>query len=296
MSRVNLGDVPQHPNHVHKIALPDGVPQPPILGMFVAKRGQGKSTAAARLMKYYVEHNPPVFQKDYVFVISPTAESQYHLWDYIGIPDHNVFVAESPAQVKQIIDAILDLLKEAKQHYDDDQEYLKAYDKICQYGEMALTEREKSVLESRNCIQLENPAPWPRPMLILDDLSHMKVLDSKWFTSLCLRHRHVSGGVGLSMIIICQSLRGGLSRVVRQNASLICLWSTHDKTALQDLGDECGHLLERDEFEALFEAATEDFHSFMAVDMSQKDPNKVFSKEFQKWYQIRHTKTSEEQK
>jgi hypothetical protein len=34
----------------------------------------------------------------------------------------------------------------------------------------------------------------------------------------------------------------------------------------------------------------------MAVDMSQKDVNKVFSKEFQKWYQIRHTKPQEEQK
>jgi NhaP-type Na+/H+ and K+/H+ antiporter len=124
---------------------------------------------------------------------------------------------------------------------------------------------------------------------MLDDLSHMKVLDKPWFVSLCLRHRHIAGGVSLSMIIICQSLHGGLSRVVRQNCSLICLFSTHDKTALDDLYRECSHLLDQDEFEALFHAATEDFHSFLAVDLSQDDPNKVFSKDLQKWFQIRNS-------
>ena len=286
--QVNLGAVPHHPNEVHKIPLPDGVPLPPMLAMFVAKRWQGKSNAAARLLKFYADHDPAVFQKEVIFVISPTAESQYHLWDYIGIPEKNIFVADNGPQVKKIIDGIQEVLRDLKHRYDEDQEYVKAYHKLCH--DMHLTERERALLESRDAVELKDPTPWPRPMLILDDLSHMKVLDSKWFTSLCLRHRHIAGGVSLSMIIICQSLRGGLSRVVRQNASLICLWSTHDKTALQDLGDECGHLLERDEFEALFETATEDFHSFLAVDLTQKDVNKVFSKEFTKWYQIRHDK------
>jgi hypothetical protein len=90
------------------------------------------------------------------------------------------------------------------------------------------------------------------------------------------------------MIAICQSLRGGLSRVVRQNCSLICLWSTHDKTALDDLYQECSHLLDKPEFEAVFHAATDDFHDFLGVDLSQHDPNMVFSKNLQQWYQIRN--------
>lgn len=292
MSRVNLGSVPHHPNEKHRIPLLDGVPKPPILGMFVAKRGQGKSTAAVRLLKYYIDHSPPVFQQKFTYVISPTAESQKHLWDHLGLDEDNVHVASTEKQVRQIVDDIVEILKREKQKYDDDQEYLEAYRKLMRGEE--LTEREEMLLDMRDCLPLDDPTPWPRPMLILDDLSHLKVMDRPWFISLCLRHRHLAGGVSLSMIAICQSLRGGLSRVVRQNCSLICLWSTHDKTALDDLYAECSHLLDKPEFEAVFHAATDDFHDFLAVDLSQHDPNLVFSKNLEKWYQIRGDKVSPE--
>jgi len=284
--RVNLGGVPHHPNEVHRIELPAGVPKPPILGMYVAKRGQGKSTAAVRLLKYYVDHKPSVFQKDLVFVISPTAESQKHLWDHVGIPDDNVFTATTAPEVQTIINGIVDVLRAAKLKYDEDQEYIEAYQALVN-GDI-LTTRQELLLEMRDCLPLEDPAPWPRPCLMLDDLSHMKILDKPWFVSLCLRHRHLAGGVSLSMLIICQSLHGGLSRVVRQNCSLICLFSTHDKSCIEDLYKECSHLLDQEEFNAVFENATEDFHSFLAVDLSQSDPNIVFSKNFEHWYQIRN--------
>lgn len=283
---MNLGGVPRHPNEKHKILLKDGIPKPPILSLFVGKRGQGKSTAAVRLMRYYVDHNPPVFQKELLFVISPTAESQPHLWDFAKLEKDNIHSATTSDECKRLIfDVIVPKLIEAKERYDIDQEYLAAYEKLLR-GEL-LTDREASLLESRNCEELVTPAPWPRPCLLLDDLSHMKVLDKPWFVSLCLRHRHIANGVSLSMFILCQSLHGGLSRVVRQNCSLICLFSTHDKTCIEDLYKECSHLLDREEFEAIFEHATENFHSFLAVDLSQRNPNKVFSRDFQKWYEIR---------
>lgn len=284
--KVNLGKVPHHPNEKHRIDLPDGVPKPPILGMYVAKRGQGKSTAAVRLMKYYVDHKPPVFHKDLMFVISPTAESQQHLWDHIGIPEENVFTGSTADHVQQVIVAIVDVLKAAKERYEEDQEYMQAYRALV--SGKNLTPRQELLLDRRDAQPLKDPAPWPRPCLLLDDLSHMKILDKPWFVSLCLRHRHLAGGVSLSMIIICQSLHGGLSRVVRQNCSLICLFSTHDKTCIDDLYKECSHLLDQEEFIAVFEDATDDFHSFLAVDLSQKDPNLVFSKNFEHWYQIRN--------
>lgn len=283
---VNLGKIPHHPNEKHRIPLPDGVPRPPILGQYVAKRGQGKSTAAIRLLSYYVNHHPPVFHKNLIFIISPTAESQHHLWDHIGIPQENIHSVSTATEVKQIIDQIIVKLAEEKKKYDDDEEYMVAYRRLI--ANQSLTPRQETILVARNCMPLTNPAEWPRPFLLLDDLSHMKVLDKPWFISLCLRHRHVAGGVSLSMIIICQSLRGGLSRVVRQNCSLICLFSTHSKDCIDDLYKECSHLLDREEFEAVFEAATQDFHSFLAVDLSQTDPNKVFSKDFAKWYEIRN--------
>ena len=285
MTSINLGKIPHHPNEKYRISLPDGIPRPPILAMYVAKRGQGKSTAAVRLMKYYIDHKPSVFHSDLTFVISPTAESQSHLWNHLGIPDENVFGAASGNDVKTIIDSIVDLLRALKEKHDNDEEYLEAYRLM--KAKKELSPRQQAILDQRDSQPLTNPQPWPRPVLLLDDLSHLKVLDQKWFISLCLRHRHLAGGVSLSMLIILQSLRGGLSRVVRQNCSLICLFSTHDKDCKDDLYRECSHLLDKAEFEAVFGNATEEFHSFLAVDLSQTDPNKVFSKNLEHWYEIR---------
>jgi len=236
-------------------------------------------------MKYYIDHKPSVFHKNLTFVISPTAESQSHLWDHLGIPEENVFGAASGAGVKDVIDGIVDLLRALKEKHDNDEEYLEAY-RLLQ-GKKHLTARQEAILAQRDAQPLTDPEPWPRPVLLLDDLSHLRVLDQKWFISLCLRHRHLAGGVSLSMFIILQSLRGGLSRVVRQNCSLICLFSTHDKDCKDDLYRECSHLLDKGEFDGVFSDATNEFHSFLAVDLSQKDPNRVFSRNLEHWYEIR---------
>jgi hypothetical protein len=86
--------------------------------------------------------------------------------------------------------------------------------------------------------------------------------------------------------MLVQSLRGGVARVIRQNCSLIILYSTHDQTAKDDLYAECSHLLDKEEFMALFENATDERHDFLSVDLSQDDKNKVFSRSFEHWYQI----------
>lgn len=281
---VNLGNVPRHPLDIHKLPLKAGVPKPPVLGIFVGKRGQGKTVTATRLLHYYTHQQPEVFQKELVFVISPTAESQQHLWDHIGCLEENVFPASNPVEVKSIVDTIIEILKSKKEKYDEDQEYLEAYKALMR--DAKLTSRQEFLLDQRDCQPLVNPEPWPRPVLLLDDLSHMKVMDKAWFISLCLRHRHVAGGVSLSILMLVQSLRGGVARVIRQNCSLIILYSTHDQTAKDDLYAECSHLLDKEEFMALFEHATDERHDFLSVDLSQDDKNKVFSRSFEHWYQI----------
>ena len=287
---VNLGNVPRHPLDIHKLPLSDGVPKPPILGLFVGKRGQGKTVTATRLLHYYTHQSPEVFQKELVFVISPTAESQKHLWDHIGVLDEHIFAVTSPTEIKQIVDNIIEILKSKKEKYDEDQEYLEAYRALCSNKD--LTSRQQFLLDVRDCQPLEHPEPWPRPVLLLDDLSHLKVLDKAWFISLCLRHRHVAGGVSLSILMLVQSLRGGVARVIRQNSSLIVLYSTHDLTAKEDLYAECSHLLDKEEFMALFDHATDQRHDFLSVDLSQDDKNKVFSRSFEHWYQVTNVLTT----
>lgn len=283
---MNLGKIPHHPNQKYAIPLPDGVPKPPILGLYIGKRGSGKSTAAVRLLHYYLEHRPQVFNKDLTYVISPTADSQYHLWDFMGIPRENIFTCSTSAAVKNAIDGIITTLTKRKEEFDLDIAYLEAYTKLLTKKNAGkLTPREITLLESRDFREPVDPV-YPRPCLMLDDLSHLRVLDSNWFISLCLRHRHIANGVSLSMIMICQSLRGGVSRVIRQNASLIVLFATHSKDNREDLYEECNHLLTKEEFMAIFEDATSDLHSYLALDLTQKDPNLAFSKNLEHHYEI----------
>ena len=267
--------------------VPDGIPKAPLLAMLCGKRGQGKTTTAVRLLHFYLNYNPQVFQNELVFVLSPTAESQSHLWEYLGIPEDNVHVVHNAKQCQEEVDKILEILAEKKKKYDEDQEYIEAYEALC--SDRELTTRQVTILDLRECQPLEDPEPWPRPVLLLDDLSHMRFLDSKAFISLCLRHRHVAGGVGLSIMMLVQSLRGGISRVIRQNCSLIILYSTHDQTAKDDLYAECSHLLDKEEFLAVFAHATEEKHAFLSVDLSANDQNLCFSRNFEHWYNIQNS-------
>eukprot|EP00952_Eustigmatos_sp_NYUAD-ZCMA_P005693 24712-Eustigmatos_ZCMA.PRE.1 len=76
-------------------------------------------------------------------------------------------------------------------------------------------------------------------MILLDDLQSLqRVLVSSYFTALVIKHRHVAGGAGVSLLSAVQTYKG-LGRVVRQNLTGVMLFKTHDQTALDDAASEC---------------------------------------------------------
>ena len=111
---MDLGACPKHKLDVHRIELPPGVPKPPLLASFVAKRGPGKSSAAVRLAKHNMDHTPPVFNREQVWVISPTATSHSHLWEHLNLPPENIHEASTGAEVKAIMEDILEKIKEPR--------------------------------------------------------------------------------------------------------------------------------------------------------------------------------------
>jgi hypothetical protein len=243
----------------------------PLLAGFFAKRGLGKTTTATRLLKSYMDAS--VFMPEWVFVISPTAPSQRHLFSYLGISDGNVYTSN----LKPAIDAILERMTAGKQAWDIEQEYEQAYQMLMQMPS-ALTPRQISILESRNGIPPRRTVTYPRSCVLIDDASHQKNgLNAPWFVNLALRHRHVCGGAGLSMIICVQSLHQGISRSIRQNLSFIAVWATHDKTCKEDLFKEVSAYLSKETFFRIFHEATRDPHNFLGISLSERDPNKVFT-------------------
>lgn len=281
---MKLGSVPTSTQDRHKLKFQPGVPKLPCLAMLVSKRGQGKSTLAARLVKSYVQQQ--ALDPHLVYIVSPTIESQNHIVEYLGMPAENAISVSSDKDVKEALATILEQVAAARELFDSHETYCQAYTKLSHRKQ--LTQRELALLESRDCSPPAHGVTFPRCAVILDDLSHFgKTLTSNWFTSLCLRHRHVASGTGVSLFILVQSLKGGLCRPVRQNASLIVLWQTHDKTNLDDLYKECSHLLDRENFYSVFKDATQNVHDFLTIDLTQSNPNAVFSKNFDVYYKLK---------
>jgi hypothetical protein len=126
--------------------------------------------------------------------------------------------------------------------------------------------------------------PLIRPCLILDDLSHSRLFQSKFFINLCLRNRHVCHDpqVGLNIIVATQSVKAGLPRVLRGNCNLWVLFPTRDRSIIrQDIWPEVSGRITRQAFEDLFHYCSQGEHTYMVVDQTQADPRKIFRKTFQ---------------
>lgn len=265
-----LANLPAAPPGAH-VPVPPGLPPVPLLAGFFAKRGLGKTTTACRMLKSYIDAG--VFRPEWCFVVSPTAVSQRHLFSYLGLADGNIYTSN----LKPAIDAILERMTAGKKVWDTEQEYEQAYAMLVQRPGM-LTPRQIAILEARDGSPPQRTATYPRSCVLIDDSSHQRNgLTSPWFVNLALRHRHVVGGAGLSMIICVQSLHQGISRSVRQNLSFIAVWTTHDKTCKEDLYREVSAYLDKETFFRIFHQATKDPHHFLGISLSERDPNRVFT-------------------
>jgi hypothetical protein len=144
--------------------------------------------------------------------------------------------------------------------------------------------QQTMLLKKHNNLPPKEALPLIRPCLILDDLSHSRLLQgSKYFINLCLRNRHVCHNpqVGLNIIVATQSVKAGLPRVLRGNVNLWVLFPTRDRSIIrQDIWPEVSGRVTRQTFEDLFHHCTTGEHAYMVVDLSQADPRKVFRKTF----------------
>lgn len=258
---------------------PAGLPELPSLTCLFAHRGGGKTTFITRLVKSYGK------VLTHVYVISPTLKSQRHLFeDYLEIPKERLFQVDTIPDIRAAMMHILAEVEGEYRRHKDTKKYKEAYDKLLR-GKR-LTMDEALLLESRDAMPPDPIHPRPVAYLVADDLQSMgNILRSSWWESLCVRHRHVADGAGLSIAHLNQSLRS-MSRAVRQNASFIGLWGTHDKSALDDLAKECAAHASKEKFLEMFELATKEPHDFLGIDLSGKPKGQIFSRNLETFFDV----------
>ena len=258
---------------------PEGLPELPSLACLFAHRGGGKTTFITRLIKGYGS------VLTHVYIVSPTLKSQRHLFeDYLGLPPENLYQVDSIADIRAAVVKILQEIEGEYRKHKDTKKYKEIYGKLMRGRRLSM--EEATLLESRDAMPPEPIHPRPVAYLVADDLQSMgNVLRTPWWESLCVRHRHMANGAGISIAHLNQSLRS-MSRAVRQNASFIGLWGTHDKSAVEDLAKECAAHASKEKFFEIFSKATKEPHDFLGIDLSGKPRDRVFSKNLETFFAV----------
>jgi hypothetical protein len=257
--------------------------------IFNGKRGAGKSVAATNLLRMYKETG----SMDRIIVISPTFESNIKLMEDLDIDTNDVLDPENPDVIQQVKD-IVNSERDMFLNYLRLKANYKAFMK--QMGNrlppLQTDENEDLMLEYYDeysdsfkvpearykCYDFKPPRP-PVISLFIDDCMCSKMFNDRSFPSMVTRHRHLSslptgGALGISLFIAIQSYKAssGLPKVIRNQATSICLFRTKDRSELKQISESFSGEVDPEVFERLYDYATKDSpHDFLFVDLHKKE-------------------------
>jgi hypothetical protein len=264
---------------VHGPETPPHLPKLHFIGGFFGVVRSGKTYSAVSLVKDYDKHG--CFNMR--FLISCTYESNTVLHEIDWEPG-GIFTdaATSEAALAVIIGMIE---KRVQDHYKE-LEYKRVYEKW-RKEKRYLTLDEQILLndeEHRPPIDI----PYPKALLFIDDMINTPLMANtinNKLSHLCLHHRHVAGGAGVTIIQCLQKFKSGMPRAVRSNLSLVALFATCDMTELEDMWQEVANSVTFETFKKLFFKAVEQPHSFLLID-KMADPETMFGINFDQRFYI----------
>jgi hypothetical protein len=240
---------------------------------FIGMRGSGKTHAMVNLAKKYL--NEGSFTR--VFILSPTYESN-PIFHVLHIASEDIY-SNLHTSIQDISDILAKCKKDAD-NYDDYHDYMKVYLKWKRNSE--LTTEEQTMLENTN-YQKPPGVPRPSPLLIVDDMSHSEIYSTSRqnpFINLCLRHRHINHGKGITIFLAAQTFRSGIPLALRQNIQQYFIWPTKDETQLEAIYHEVANLIDHDTFIKLYKKATQNTHDFLTIDNNPPNPSLQFRRNF----------------
>lgn len=286
---INNG-LPNHPVKAKKLKQPHSPEELfklHTLCAFIGSRGSGKTHAMINLARRYLEEGS--FTR--VFIMSPTYESN-PIFHVLKINPKDVYSNLHTSQA-DIID-ILSKTKDDSDEYDSYEEYLKAWKRWKKGKELTLDQR--TMLENNNG---ESPpyVPRPSPLLIIDDMSHSDIYSTSKhnpFINLCLRHRHINHGKGITIFMAAQTFRSGIPLALRQNIQQYFLFPTRDQDQLESIYHEVANIVDHDTFMKIYEQATHEKHAFLTIDTGGTKHSQQFRRNFNTYLKVHHLDSEDE--
>lgn len=248
--------------------------------VFIAPPGSGKGFSGANLLRDYFKTG----MLNRMFVMSPTflAPTNHHL-NSLPYNADDVYTndIDKPGKSELALTSILGKMKESVDQFLAEEEYRKCWRRV-KAGSGDL--RDRIVLQRENN-RPPRHIPEPRFILLVDDMSHTAMMNSKVphpFNNLSLRHRHLFGqddrAFGLTIMVMVQTFRNGVPPSLRDTAKVVFLWGSEDTDYVKMLYQHFGAKTSYEQFAELYAEATKDEHSFLTIDKINKDRDKRFRK------------------
>lgn len=267
------------------IIVPEDLPKLHGLFGFYGTRGSGKTCAMTTLLRKYKEHFKNGIR---IFLICPTYKSNIHLYDDLVDPDD---VYEEATQ--DSLSKILDEVEAESQLWQTWKEHTRIWKEYKRQERLFLCGKRKDIDQDLlfesvelGLVDCEQPPSYkyercehPIMMLILDDCMSSPLFNQSTkvknnLSNLCIKHRHIHSRLGITIFMALQSFKsqtGVLSRAIRNNLTMQCIWGFKDEKLIDSIHEEIGREITKEQFYALFDYATKgDSHNFLCVEFGSK--------------------------
>jgi len=258
------------------------MPKMHMLCAVIGKRGSGKSVAITNLLE-------KLQVVDRLFIVSPSINSNKALVDRLsGMIVDKTALYNAPDDVT----ILYDLVKRLETERDDLELYrekLKRWNRLMpgiNSRNPLFNLSDDDLLSAYDGGRFGKPKhKWdgrvPCCAVWFDDVLGSNIMSGrggKRLAKLCMYHRHLApfakgGAVGLSMIFAMQSYKsnaGGLSKTIRNNLTLIILFSTKSKKELAEVAEEASGEVDEQTFYEVYNAAIQKPHDFLMLDLHFK--------------------------
>ena len=246
--------------------------------IFIGSKGSGKTYSVVKLLKNYETY--PIYDAEgnkltmRVIVFCPTINSSANpIYESLKYLDENDIILDYSD------DKLLDKLQEIEQEKEDIQtykEYLTAWKKYMKIDEdMSLLSHEELLILSK--YDFRDPQDIPHPpykyprinFLIFDDLvgdAHAFKKSHSALNNLCIKHRHLQ----CNLIFTTQYIKA-IPPVIRRNLDIFIIFKfANVKSVTEQIYPEISGIIKEEEFELLFDYATENKHNALIIDQTSK--------------------------
>ena len=246
--------------------------------IFIGSKGSGKTYSVVKLLKNYEKY--PIYDADgnkltmRVIVFCPTINSSANpIYESLKYLDENDIILDYSD------DKLIDKLQEIEQEKEDIQtykEYLTAWKKYMKIDEdMSLLSHEELLILSK--YDFRDPKDIPHPpykyprinFLIFDDLvgdAHAFKKSHSALNNLCIKHRHLQ----CNLIFTTQYIKA-IPPVIRRNLDIFIIFKfANVKSVTEQIYPEISGIIKEEEFELLFDYATENKHNALIIDQTSK--------------------------